>query len=99
MGCLETKWRRCAFPNSLKIDHGASPWCIPALKASWKRRQVIHMAVGTGWWTEHNESKVLWSRGRSVWDRGEKKRSCPFCIGSVRCAPHRLVLRLIGSHK
>jgi hypothetical protein len=99
MGCLETKWRHCAYPKSLKRGDGTLCWNMPSLHASWKRRQAIHIAGGTGWWSEEDESKVQWPRGWSPWDGERKKRDCPYCIGSVRCAPHRLVLRVNGKER
>lgn len=62
------------------------------LEATWERRQLIYMAGGRGWWSESDESRVKWPNGRSPWDGVEKRWKCPYCIGEVKCAPHRLIL-------
>ncbi|KAH7385023.1 hypothetical protein BKA64DRAFT_681994 [Cadophora sp. MPI-SDFR-AT-0126] len=65
------------------------------VEASWKRREELHLAGGFGWWEETDEGRVEWARGRpSPWDDVTKRRECELCIGDVRCAPHRLVLRI-----
>lgn len=66
------------------------------LKESWERRQWIFMAGGRGWWSTDDESRVQWTKGWCPWDDEDMRKTCPFCIGEVRCTPHRLVLRTGG---
>ena len=103
MGILDSPWRRHAFPQTLKRNVGNKgnrhPGVRIDLKLSWERRQLIFMAGGVGWWSWHDESKVQWPKGWCPWDDEERRRSCPFCIGEVRCAPHRLVLRVEGRER
>lgn len=64
---------------------------------SWKRRAEVHLAGGSGWWSYFDEGRVEWEKGKSSpWDDESKRRACVLCIGDVRCAPHRLVLRVRG---
>jgi hypothetical protein len=65
-----------------------------SMRDSWRRRQLIHMSGGSGWWSEQDESRVEWLKGWSPWDDKEKRKKCPLCIGRVFCAPHRLTLRV-----
>ena len=63
------------------------------LPGTWQRRARIHVAGGRGWWDETDESKIVWATGKaSPMDGEEERRNCEYCIGEVRCAPHRLVL-------
>ncbi|KAG4432114.1 hypothetical protein IFR05_012413 [Cadophora sp. M221] len=63
--------------------------------SSWKRREVIHLAGGYGWWEAGDEGRVEWVKGKSSpWDDEAKRRDCDLCLGAVRCAPHRLVLKI-----
>lgn len=66
------------------------------LRASQARRSIIHLAGGRGYWDEEDEGKVVWLEGSaaSPWDDAKKRRDCVFCLGSVWCAPHRLVLKI-----
>lgn len=63
---------------------------------SWPRRAKIHLAGGRGWWSEDDESKVVWVGDASPWDDKEARGKCKYCIGAVRCAPHRICLRVPG---
>ena len=69
------------------------------LERSWERRQLIFMAGGVGWWSWSDESKVQWPKGWCPWDDEDMRKRCPFCIGQVRCTPHRLVLRVEGKER
>ena len=66
------------------------------LRASRARRSIIHLAGGRGYWDKEDEGKVVWLKGSaaSPWDDAKKRRDCVFCLGSVRCAPHRLDLKI-----
>ncbi|PVH81024.1 hypothetical protein DL98DRAFT_514932 [Cadophora sp. DSE1049] len=67
------------------------------MEKSWKRRAEVHLAGGFGWWKDGDEGRVEWGRGRSSpWNDEARRRECELCIGEVRCAPHRLVLRIKG---
>jgi hypothetical protein len=103
MRILDLPWRKQWSPLMLRRDFGEMSrnweWSRSNLKLSWRRRQLIFMAGGRGWWSEDDESKVQWPKGWSPWDDAEMKRNCPFCIGEVRCAPHRLVLRVAGKER
>lgn len=65
-----------------------------SVRRSWPRRAEVHLAGGRGWWSEGNESKVLWISAASPWDDKEARGRCKYCIGAVRCAPHRICLRV-----
>lgn len=65
------------------------------MEESWKRRAVIHLAGGRGWWSADDESQVVWKKGAwSPYDDAKRRKKCPLCIGAVCCAPHRLRLKL-----
>ncbi|KAL5316917.1 hypothetical protein ACEPPN_015969 [Leptodophora sp. 'Broadleaf-Isolate-01'] len=65
------------------------------MRSSWKRREIIYVAGGYGWWEAGDEGRVEWLKGKSSpWDDEAKRRECDLCIGTVRCAPHRLMLKI-----
>jgi hypothetical protein len=73
------------------------------VRKSWDRRGLIYLAGGRGRWIEGDESLIEWTGDRSPLDGKAKRKKCEFCIGEVRCAPHRLVLELsrqstVGKH-
>lgn len=70
---------------------------IMQLDSSWKRRSQIHLAGGMGRWDFGDEGKVEWAKGKaSPWDVEAERSRCGLCIGEVKCAPHRLVLKMKG---
>jgi hypothetical protein len=88
------------FNNSHRLlaqmneDDGLTLAAVRKLHWTWRRRALIHLAGGRGWWSSRDESKIVWevSGKGSPLDDEEKRKKCEYCIGEVRCAPHRLVL-------
>jgi hypothetical protein len=69
-----------------------------AIEESKKRRTEIFKAGGRGWWSENDESKVVWEEGKpSPWDDDRKRKACGDCgntAGGARCPPHELELKI-----
>lgn len=71
-----------------------SPKTAEESESSYERRRLIHLAGGRGWWSENDESRIVWTKKQTPLDSPEKRAQCPYCIGNVFCTPHRLVLVL-----
>jgi len=99
----EFAWNNPHLSRNLDVFmHAAENWSRDhnAIRLSAIRRKEIFEAGGRGWWSEEDESRVVWEEGKpSPWDGLRARSLCRECFrdyGAGRCPAHELILKVPG---